>query len=71
MGLFHKTIKDTIKLIEEGKYSEALLIVHAHLKNDVSMLSPLSDLANTIKLYHHTLQELTELLKVKSESRSY
>ena len=66
MGLFHKTIQDAIKLIEEGKYSEALLIVHTHLKNDVSILSPLSDLGNTIRLYHHTLQELSELLKAKS-----
>lgn len=70
MGFFHKTIKDVIKLIEEGKYSEALLIVNTHRRNDVSVLSPLKDLGNTIGLYYHMLQELEGLLRAKSDPES-
>src|SRR3989344_8266423 len=69
MGVFHKTIKDVIALIEAGKYQEAAVVVDVHLNNDVGILSPLSATGNDIKLYHFTLKELLGLLRSPGDPR--
>src|SRR3989338_4213578 len=58
MSLFHKKLSDMKKLVAQGKYTEAKVILEEHLKSEHSFESDLVYLKGAISAYQHQLINL-------------
>ena len=58
MGLFHKTIQDMKKLVEQGKYDEAKKVLNQHIGAEHHFASDLSSLMRAAAAFQQQLMNL-------------
>ena len=67
MDLFHKTLKDAEKILEQGKYEEAFEILRKHAADEHHFTSDLSNLTRRFATFQQALFETIELTKTHNE----